>query len=84
MGQEMDDLKAAVAAETTIGDSVVALLTDISDRLRAAVSSGDMDAIKALSAELKVNQEKLAAAVLANTPAAKVEPPVVDPNAPQP
>lgn len=76
MSQEMDDLKAAVAAETTVGESVVALLADISSRLTAALAAGDTDAIKALTQELKVNQEKLAAAVLANTPAAKVEPPV--------
>jgi len=74
MSQEMDDLKSAVAAETTVGESVVALLGDISARLTAALAAGDTDAIKALTTELKANQEKLAAAVLANTPAAKTEP----------
>lgn len=74
MSQEMDDLKAAVAAETTVGESVVALLGDISRRLTEALAAGDTEAIKALTAELKTNQEKLAAAVLANTPAAKTEP----------
>jgi hypothetical protein len=79
MSQEMDELKAAVAAETTVGDSVVALLTDISARLNDAVNNGDTAAIKALTAELTANKEKLAAAVLTNTPAAKVEPPVSSP-----
>jgi len=79
MSQEMDELKAAVAAETTVGDSVVALLTDISARLNDAVNNGDTAAIKALTAELTANKEKLAAAVLTNTPAAKVEPPVPSP-----
>jgi hypothetical protein len=79
MSQEMDDLKAAVAAETTVGDSVVALLVDVKARLDSAIASGDTDAIKALTAELGANKEKLAAAVLANTPAARVEPPVPTP-----
>jgi len=76
MSKEMDDLKAAVAEETTVTESVVVLLTDISKRLNDAVASGDTEAIKAVTAEITASKDKLAAAVLANTPAAKVEPPV--------
>jgi len=75
MSKEMDDLKAAVAEETTVTESVVVLLTDISKRLNDAVASGDTEAIKAVTAEITASKDKLAAAVLANTPAAKVEPP---------
>jgi len=85
MGKELDDLKAAVAAETTVGDSVVALLADISSRLNQALASGDTAALAALSTELTANQAKLAAAVLANTPAPPEpvpDPVVVDPPVP--
>ena len=75
LGQELEDLKAAVAAETTVGESVVALLNDISVRLTNALKSGDTAAITALTNELKANQVKLATAVLANTPASTTEPP---------
>lgn len=74
MGQELDDLKAAVEAEKTVSGSVVALLTDISQRLRDAVASGDTAALQALAQELRTNTSTLSAAVLANTPAAKTEP----------
>jgi len=85
MSKEMDDLKTAVAAETTVGDSVVALLADISSRLNAALATGDTAALAALSTELTANQAKLAAAVLANTPAPKEpapDPVPVDPPVP--
>jgi hypothetical protein len=59
-----------------VTESVVVLLTDISKRLNDAVASGDTEAIKAVTAEITASKDKLAAAVLANTPAAKVEPPV--------
>jgi hypothetical protein len=87
MGKELEDLKAAVAAETTVGDSVVALLADISTRLNQALANGDTAALAALSTELTANQAKIAAAVLANTPAPTEpapQPVPVDPPPPTP
>ena len=74
MTKEMDDLRAAVASEVTVSESVITLLGDISTRLNEALANGDTAALQELSADLTANQAKLAAAVLANTPAAATEP----------
>ena len=70
MAKTLDDLVAQVAALTTVDDSVVALLTDIKARLDAAIASGDPTKIQALSDALAAQTQRLADAVVANTPAA--------------
>lgn len=67
MGSIADDLAAKVAAYTTIETSVVALLTDLSTRLKSAVASGDPTQITSLIAQIDANNAALAAAVTANT-----------------
>lgn len=79
MGKEMDDLRAAVAAQSTVGDSVVTLLNDITQRLKDAVASGDPAELNALLADITANNTKLAEAVTKNTPVASEPPPVVPP-----
>lgn len=85
MGSIVEDLAAKVATYTTIETSVVALLTDLSARLKSAQASGDPTQITTLIAQLDANNAVLAAAVTANTPAVVAPPapaPVVAPATP--
>ncbi len=68
MAQELDDLKAAVAAETEVTQSAIALLNGLKAKLDAAIAAGDPAALKALSDSLGKDTTDLAAAVTANTP----------------
>lgn len=70
MGKELDDLKAAVAAETSVTQAAVVLLADISARLQAALANDDKAALAQLATDLQGNVSTLAAAVASNTPAA--------------
>lgn len=70
---KLDDLKADVAAETTVVNSAITLLSGISARIDAAVAAaraGDDQALSQLSAEVKSETQALADAVAANTLAA--------------
>lgn len=64
------DIQNAVAAEKTVEDSVVALLSQISAQLKAAIASNDPAALQAVVDSLNTNAASLSAAVVANTPAA--------------
>lgn len=67
---KLDDLKADVAAETSVVNSAVTLLGGIAARIDAAVAAaraGDDDALSALSTEVKAETQALADAVAANT-----------------
>lgn len=64
----LDDLVTKVTAIGTVEDSVIALLTDISARLKAA--GQDQAKLDALSAAIDAQTQKLSDAVTANTPAA--------------
>lgn len=68
MSKEIDDLKAAVEAETTVNQSAITLLTNLSAQIAAV--AGDKDATEALANTVKANADALGAAVTANTPAA--------------
>lgn len=68
----IDDLKAEVARNTTIEQSAVALIAGISAQLAAAIASGDMSQVQSVADTLKANDDALAAAVAANTPAGPV------------
>ena len=73
MSKELDDLTAQVAANKTVLGGAVTLINGIADRIAAAGT--DPVALAALTADLKSQDEELGAAVLAQTPAAAVEPP---------
>lgn len=71
MANELDDLKAAVAKDTEVDQAAITLLNGLKQKLDDAIASGDPAQLSALSAQLGSNSDALAAAVLANTPAAK-------------
>jgi hypothetical protein len=66
----LDDLKAQVAANTTVAQSAVTLIQGLKQKLDDAIASGDPAALKALSDQLATDDAALAAAVTANTLAA--------------
>lgn len=68
MSGELDALKAAVAAENTVIDSAIALLTGIKAALDAAIAANDPAALTALSTEIAAKTQALSDAVVANTP----------------
>lgn len=70
----LDNLTAAVAAESTVVDSAVALLNGLKTQLDAAIASNNPAAIQAVSDAIGAQTKTLADAVVANTPAV---PPVV-------
>ena len=63
--QELEDLKAAVAAEDTVIDSAVTLLNGIAAQIAALTP--DKDAIAALAADVKAKTQTLADAVVSGT-----------------
>lgn len=65
---KMDELKAQVAANRTVIASALALINGIADRITAAGT--DKQALADLATSLKSDDDALAAAVTANTPAA--------------
>jgi len=70
---EIDDLEAAVARCETVEQSAVTLLGTLKSELDAALAGSDADLkarVAALSTKLGSDSDALAAAVVANTPAA--------------
>jgi len=67
----IDDLKANVDQNTSVVQSAITLLGNLKTALDAAIASGDMGQVQALSDQIGQNDSALAAAVNANTPAAK-------------
>lgn len=68
MAATIQDILDGVNAESTVDDSIIALLQNIADQLKnAGVPQAQIDAIMTV---VNANQAKIAAAVLANTPAA--------------
>lgn len=70
MATTLTDLAAQVAAENTVIDSAVTLLSGLKAALDAAIASGDPAQIQAISDSIGAEQQKLADAITANTPAA--------------
>lgn len=71
MSQQMDDLKAKVAANGDVIAAAVMLLQGLKARLDAAIAAGaDPAMLQALSDDLGAQDKALADAVVANTPAA--------------
>lgn len=83
MAGELDTLTTQVASNTTVIESAIQLLQGLKVALDAAIAAnnaGNPTALLALSDSLGAEDAKLAAAVVANTPAAP--PPVVPPTPP--
>jgi hypothetical protein len=72
MSVEIDNLIAQVASNDVVLNSATALINGIADRITAA--GGDPVKLAALTTELKAQDDVLAAAVVANTPAAPFVP----------
>lgn len=72
--QSIEDLKAAVAEQTSVIDSTTTLLQSLTERLNAianaSANNGDnTDELEQLVTELRAHTTSLASAVQANTPA---------------
>lgn len=77
MSQELEDLRAAVAANAVVTESAVALIEGLADRLDAAIEAdedGDDEALTGLAADLRSQSRALADAVAANTQAGGLNP----------
>ena len=70
MSTQLDDLKAKVTANGTVIASAVTLIQGLKAQLDAAIASGDPTQLQALSDQLGQQDQALADAVAANTPAA--------------
>lgn len=68
MSKQLDDLKAAVAVESSQVQSAVTLLNGLSAMILSL--KDDPAALEQLSADVKSQSDALAAAVVANTPVA--------------
>jgi len=66
----LDDIVQEVTDLKTVDDSVVSLLTSLNEKLAAAIASGDMTKVQAVSDAITAEKTRLAAAVTANTPTA--------------
>ena len=67
MSQQLDSLKAAVAAEATVIDSAIALINGLAAQIAALPA--DEAAIAQLATDVKAKSDALATAVTVNTPA---------------
>ncbi len=68
MPLDLSALEAEVARDQTVNASAITLLSSLASQLEAL--KNDPAAIQALADSLKASQDALAAAVVANTPAA--------------
>lgn len=66
----LTDLQAKVAANTAVTQSAVTLIQGLKAKLDDAIASGDPAQLQALSDQLGTDDQALADAVAANTPAA--------------
>jgi hypothetical protein len=62
----LDEIVADVADESTVDDSIITLLTNISQQLKDA--GNDPAKLQAVKDAIDANKAKIAAAVVANTP----------------
>lgn len=73
---QIDDLSAAVAAESTMDDSIIKMLNGLVDQLKAAQTAPAASGAQAASnpaldeviANIQANTKRLSDAVVANTP----------------
>src|SRR5258708_29817391 len=64
----IQDVSAAVAAESSVDDSIITLLNGIVQQLKDAQASGDPAALDVIVAGIQANTKKIQDAVTANTP----------------
>jgi hypothetical protein len=64
------DIQAAVAAEKTVEDGIITLLTEVANQLQAALKSNDPVAMQSIVDMIHANTAVLSAAVVANVPPA--------------
>jgi hypothetical protein len=69
----IQDVQAAVTAESSVDDSIVTLLNGIVQQLKDAQASNDPAALDAVVAGIQANSKKLSDAVTANTPVTPVQ-----------
>lgn len=70
----MQDLRDAVARNSTVDDSVLALVSGLSQQLKDALASNDPNAIQEVIAQLDANTQRLSDAVTANTSSGSANP----------
>ena len=68
----IQDVSAAVAAESSVDDSIITLLNGIVQQLKDAQASNDPAALDVVVASIQANTKKLQDAVTANTPVTPV------------
>lgn len=64
----INDVTNAINAESSVDDSIIALLNGIVQQLKDAQASGDPAALDAVVAGIQANTAKIQSAVTANTP----------------
>lgn len=64
----IQDVSNAVSAESSVDDSIIALLNGIVQQLKDAQASNDPAALDAVVTSIQANTQKLQDAVTANTP----------------
>lgn len=70
MANELDNLETEVSENNDATQSAILLLNGLKTALDEIIASGDMNRVKALREKLSDQTDSLAAAVIANTPAA--------------
>lgn len=66
----LQDILADVQSESALDDSIVTLLTNISQQLKTAQATQDPAALQSVIDQIDANKKKISDAVTANTPAA--------------
>jgi len=69
----IQDVSAAVAAESSVDDSIITLLNSIVQQLKDAQASNDPAALDVVIAGITANTKKIQDAVTANTPVTPVQ-----------
>lgn len=69
----IQDVNAAVAAESSVDDSIIALLDGIVQQLKDAQASNDPAALDVIVAGIQANSKKISDSVVANTPVTKAQ-----------
>lgn len=69
----IQDVSAAVAAESSVDDSIITLLNGIVQQLKDAQASNDPAALDIVVADIQANTKKLQDAITANTPITPVQ-----------
>lgn len=77
MANEIDNLKAAVEANTSVEASAVTLLNNLSVLIKNAAGAGNLALVQQYADQINASSDALAKAITANTPATSTPPPVL-------